>query len=320
MFIKRAVQQIPLQVALVVFAGVLALLRLFVLAGDTPSPYGPLPQLYSRYSPLFAAFSLLLLAASALFLQVFMRQTRLTENRKYYPLMLLPLFVLLFAEASDWFALSLVLLLCGFFLPALFSVYAKESYRQNAGVVVGMLCGCMGMMYAPLLLLLLFYYGLLLAHRLANFRSLLLPLLGVGLWAGYAFFCCWLLNYPSDAIVRMWLSQLGGVGIHVPSAGWPMLAASAVLLLLYVVSTYRMIRSLYTKNILIRKKCILLFFLSLFFLLLHILTPEGNLLPFSGFVVTLVMILCEEEAFLRNRTFYNICFALCWALDIYLLL
>ena len=124
MFIKRAVQQIPLQVALVVFAGVLALLRLFVLAGDTPSPYGPLPQLYSRYSPLFAAFSLLLLAASALFLQVFMRQTRLTENRKYYPLMLLPLFVLLFAEASDWFALSLVLLLCGFFLPALFSVYA----------------------------------------------------------------------------------------------------------------------------------------------------------------------------------------------------
>ena len=70
MFIKRAVQQIPLQVALVVFAGVLALLRLFVLAGDTPSPYGPLPQLYSRYSPLFAAFSLLLLAASALFLQV----------------------------------------------------------------------------------------------------------------------------------------------------------------------------------------------------------------------------------------------------------
>ena len=50
------------------------------------------------------------------------------------------------------------------------------------------------------------------------------------------------------------------------------------------------------------------------------MTPEGNLLPFSGFVVTLVMILCEEEAFLRNRIFYNICFALCWALDIYLLL
>ena len=320
MFLKRAVQQIPLQVMFVVLAGLLALLRLFFLAGDTPSPFDPFPQFYGRYAPLLSAFSLLLLAASALFLQVFMRQTRLTENRKYYPLMLLPLVLLLFLDASDWWVLCLVLLLCGFFLPALFSVYAKESYRQNAGVVVGMLCGCMGMMDAPLLLLLLFYYGLLFAHRLANFRSLLLPLLGVALWAGYAFFFCWLLHFPSESLVRLWLSQWAGVGFRVSSAGWLQLAAYAVLLLMYVVATYRMIRSLYTKNILIRKKCILLFFLSIFFLLLHLLSPEGNLLPLGGFLVIWVMILCEEEAGLRNRIFYNICLAFCWVLDIILLL
>ncbi|MBO7625683.1 MAG: hypothetical protein J6S82_10350 [Bacteroidales bacterium] len=320
MFLKRAVQQIPLQVMMVVLAGLLALLRLFVLAGDTPSAFGPFPQLYSRFAPLMSAFSLLLLAASALFLQVFMRQTRLTENRKYYPLMLLPLFLLLFVEASDWFALCLVLLLCGFFLPALFSVYAKESYRQNAGVVVGMLCGCMGTMDAPLLLLLLFYYGMLFAHRLANFRSLLLPLAGVGLWAGYAFFGCRLLRFPVGRLMQMWLSQWGDIGFRAPSGDWPQLAASAVLTLLYVVSTYRMIRSLYTKNILIRKKCILLFFLSLFFLLLHLFSPAGNLLPLGGFMVILVMILCEEEAYLRNRLFCNLCLAFCWVVDIRLLL
>ena len=319
MFLKRAVQQIPLQVMLVVFTALLVLLRLFVCAGDTPSSGNPFPEGYSRYSVLFDALSVVLLAASACFLQIFMRQTRLTENRKYYPLMLLPLLLLLFLKSSDWFAFCLVLLLCGLFLPVLFSVYAKESYRQNAGVVVGMLCGCMGMMDAPLLLLLLFYYGLLFAHRLANFRSLLLPLTGVGLWVGYAFFGCWLLSFPIGRLVRMWLSQWVSIGFRAPSAGWPLLAAYAVLLLLYVVSTYRMIRSLYTKNILIRKKCILLFFLSLFFLLLHLLSPEGDLLPLSGFMVILVMILCEEEAYLRNRLFFNLCFVFCWVLDILLL-
>jgi hypothetical protein len=319
MFLKRAVQQIPLQVLLVFFAGVLVLVRFFLLASDIPASCDPFPQLYLRYTALFAALSVLLLSASAFFLQVFMRQTRMVENRKYYPLMLLPLFLALFLQSSDGIPLLFVLLLCGFFLPAIFSVYSRESYRQNAGLVVGMMCGCLGMFYAPMVLLLIFYYVLLLTHRLANFRSLLLPAVGLALWVGYGCIGGYLMAFPMGSLLPRWLGHWTGMGFRLPDVRWPQLVGLAVLLLLYVVTGYRMIRSLYTKNILVRKKCVLLFFLSLFFLLFSLLVPEGNLFPLCGFLVSLVMILCEEEASLRNRMFHNLCFFVIWAMNLIVL-
>lgn len=319
MFFKRAVQQIPLQILLVFFAGTLALLHI-VFRGGEGVEAGLISGAFLRHRWMVVAVSFLLLAASSLFFQFFMRRVRIVENRKYYPLMLLPLFLSLFMQDVDAGALFFVMMLCGFFYPMLFSLYDRDSYRQNAGVVAGMMCGCMGLFYAPLLLLLLFYYGLLLAHRLANIRSLLLPLAGLGLWAAYCRLYCFFAEVPVERLAGRLLEQFGGMGFHLPPFGWLRVLAWSVLLLLYVVATYRMIRSLYTKNILIRKKCILLFFLSLFFILLLVLSPEGNPLPMCGFVVTLVMILCEEEAYLRSWFLMNLLLSCCWLLSIIMLL
>ena len=316
MFLRRAIQQLPLQYVLVFLAGMLAMLRLFVFPDEGPSASGAFPEAYTRYSALFACLSFLLTAASAVILQLFMRQTRLVENRKYYPLMLLPLLLLLFLRASDWFAFCFLFLLCAFCFPMLFSVYAKETYRQNTGLLFGLLCGLFSLMYAPLAVLLLFYYVLLGKHRLFNLRALLLPAVGFGLWVFYEWFFCYLFQMPFQGIMQQRLAHFSALGFRIPHLGWPEFMTWALLLLLYVVVTYRMLRSLYTKNILIREKSILLFFLSLFFLLLFLLTPYGNPIPLCGFSSVLVMILCEEENFMKSRFFYNLVFVLCWFLNI----
>ncbi len=318
MFLKRAVQQIHLQVFLIVAAALLAILRFFVFSDMSVTCPSLFPEPALPCLPL-AGLSFLLLGVSVFFLHVFLRQRRLVENRKYYPLVLLPLFLSLFLRAGDWFALSFMVVFCGFFLPAVFSVYSKESYRQNAGVAVGMLCGCMGMFYAPLLLLLPFYYGLLFSQRLANFRSLLLPLAGLALWSLYVGVFCFLTDFHAVSIVRHLKSQWCCLSFRLPGVSRLVLLAWGLMLVLYVISTYRMIRTLYSKNILIRKKCVLLFFLSLFFLLLFLLSPYGNHIPLCGFAAILVAVLCEEESGLRNRFVYNVLFALCWILNLLML-
>lgn len=316
MFLRRAIQQLPLQYLLVFLAGLLALLRLFVFADEGPSASGAFPEAYSRYSALLSCLSFLLVASSTVFLQVFMRQTRLVESRKYYPLMLLPLLLMLFLRASDWFTVCFLFLLCAFCLPMLFSVYAKETYRQNTGLLFGMLCGLFSLMYAPLAVLLAVYYVLLGKHRLFNLRALLLPVAGLGLWVFYEWFFCFLCQMSFGGLMQYRLDQFAALGFRVPHLSWQVFLSWAVLLLLYVVVTYRMLRTLYTKNILIREKSILLFFLSLLFLLLFLLTPYENPVPLCGFSVVLVMILCEEENFMKSRFFCNLLFAVCWFLNI----
>lgn len=315
MFLRRAVQQIPLQFMLVAAAALLAMLRLFLFADEGPSACEPFMSAYGRNPVLFSMLSLLLLSASAVFLQVFMRYSRMVENSKYYPLMLLPLLLLLFMQASDWVAFCFVFLFCSFVCPALFSVYVRETYRQNAGLVFGMMCGCMSLVYAPLVLLILFYYVLLGTHRLLNFRSLLLPIVGLALFAVYCCFFCYLAEFPLHSLLRYQAGQWCGLRFRLPSSGSPLPSVWA-LFLLYVPVAYRIIGSLYTKNIIVRKKCVLLFFLSLFFLLLFLLTPYGNPVPLCGFAVVLLMMLCVEEAYLKRRLLYNLLFALCWVLDV----
>lgn len=316
MFLKRAIQQLPLQYALVFLAGLLALLRLFVFPDEGPSASGAFPEAYSHYSAWFATLSFLLMAVSMVFLQLFLRTTRLVENRKYYPAMLLPLLLLLFLRASDWFTFCFLFLLCAFCVPMLFSVYAKETYRQNTGLLFGMLCGLFSLMYAPLAVLLFFYYILLGKQRLFNLRVVLLPAIGFGLWVFYEWFFCFLFQLPFQAIFQQKWAQFAALGFRVPHLNWQVFLTWALLLLLYMVVTYRMLRSLYTKNILIREKSILLFFLSLIFLLLFLLTPYENPIPLCGFSTVLVMILCEEENFMKSRFFYNLLFGLCWLLNV----
>lgn len=315
MFLKRAIQQLPIQHVLVFFAGLLSLLRLFVFPDEGPSESGLIQDIYPRFSVLLSCVSFLLMLASAALLQLFMLRMRLVESRKYYPMMLLPLLSLLFLRASDWFAICFLFLCCALCLPMLFSVYTKETYRQNTGLLFGMLCGLLGWMYAPLAVLLLFYYVLLGKHRLFNLRALLLPLAGLGLWVFYEWFACYLFQLPFRDILRQQGSQFADLGFRTPHLGWPMFLTWTVLLLLYVTVTFRMLSSLYAKNILIRKKSILLFFLSLFFLLLFLLTPYENPIPLCGFSCVLVMILCEEENFMKSNFFYNLLFALCWLLN-----
>ena len=51
-------------------------------------------------------------------------------------------------------------------------------------------------------------------------------------------------------------------------------------------------------------------------LLLFLLTPYANPVPLCGFAVVLLMMLCVEEAYLKRRLLYNLLFALCWVLDV----
>ncbi|MBO4281839.1 MAG: hypothetical protein J5873_01415 [Bacteroidales bacterium] len=315
MFLKRAVQEIPLQIVLVALSGLLAFLRLWVFADAGPSVSGAFPEAYAHHPAVFAMLSLLLLLSSSAFLLRMAQHAYLVEHRKFYPAMLLPLFLSLFVRASDWFPLAVLALLCLCLYPLLFAFYSK-GYRQNNGLVFGLLCALASMMYLPMALLLLFYYVMLLAHRMVNWRSLLLPVTGAGVFWLYAwlFFLC----FPgtgevcADYLSRQWQH----LGFHMPQLSWRVFLPLAACLLLYVVSTYRMIRFLYVKNIAIRRKSLLLFYLSLYFLLLFLLTPLENPVPLCGFLSVLALILCEEEAFLKRRFFYNALFLCCWALNV----
>lgn len=318
MFLKRAVQLIPLQIVLVVLSGVLAIVRLWVFPDAGPSASGAFPDAYTKSPDMFAMLSLLLLLVSAALLLNLSHRTHLVEHRKYYPAMLLPLLLSLFVQASDWFALAVLALLCLCLYPLLFSFYSKE-YRQNNGLVFGFLCGVAALMHFSLALLLLFYYVMLLTHRMVNWRSLLLPVVGLGVCLLYAWVFFQFFPAAGEGCAAYFSSQWQSFGFQLPHVSWRVFFPLLVLLLLYVVSTFRMIRFMYAKNIAIRKKSLLLFYLSLYFLLLFLLTPWEDPVPLCGFVSVLVLILCEEEVFLKSHVFYNALFLVCWALNLFYL-
>ena len=295
MFFKKPLQQLPLQYLLLFLLLGLSLWQILSKSGVT----------------LLDGVCFLLLIGSAVALLLTMWNFQISERRKYYPAMLLPLLLQCFLTTAAWQAYATLFLLCACYYPLLFSVYTK-SYRLNFGILSGMLCGLLGYLHAPMLLLLLFFYATLVNQRLVSLRSLLQPLVGLLVFVLYVCACCFLFSIPFQTVTDRLLGQVKAISFVPLGQSWTVLTAAGAMLLLYMVSTYRMIRTLYTKNILLRKKCVLLFFLSLFFLLLTLFSPAENLIPLFALGSTVVMIVCEEEVFSKRHLFENAVLAVFW--------
>ncbi len=296
MFLKKPIQQLPLQYAMLFALLVLSVVKFFFL--------DPVDVL--------SGVSFLLLVFSAAFLQLVMWRSKLSELRRYYPAMLLLLLLLPFVEVSDWKPLLCVFLLVAFYCPILLSIYGKD-YRVNSGVFFGMVCGLLSSLYFPAILLFPLVFVLLANHRLLTFRSLLLPLVGFGLFVCYLWTGCFLFGYSFEEVV----SAIVRIPVGFEWGGWHMWQVLALgsMLLLYVCSVSHMLRSLYSRNILLRKKCGLLFFLSLCFLLMTVFTSPSPT-PLYAFAAILCMLLSEEEAYLKKYVFYNLMFAVLWVAGI----
>ena len=174
----------------------------------------------------------------------------------------------------------------------------------------------LGLLYAPFSVLILFVYVMLVVRRLVSLRSLLQPLAGMLLVAVYLWSFCFVFDIPFLQFVEPAKAQWHALSMQPLDKPLLPLLSTAISFLLYVVVAYRMLRTLYNKNILLRRKCVLLFFLSLFFLLLTLLAPADQPVPLFAFWSVLVMVLCEEEGFMKNRFFYNLMFAFLWGIAI----
>ena len=298
MFFKRPLQQIPLQYLL-----------LFVLAGLSLWHFLKVPGVGLCQALEFLGF----LAAAVLLLWSVWR-FGLAEMRRYYPAMLILLLPQACLSAASWQAFAALLLLCALY-PILFSMYTK-AYRPNSGLSCGLLCGLLGLLYAPFAVLILFVYVMLVVRRLVSLRSLLQPFAGMLLVAVYLWSFCFVFDIPFMQFVDSAKAPWHALSMQPLDKPLLPLLSTVISFLLYVVVAYRMLRALYTKNILLRRKCVLLFFLSLFFLLLTLLAPADQTVPLFAFWSVLVMVLCEEEGFMKNRFIYNLMFAFLWGIAI----
>lgn len=299
MFFKKPLQNITMQYIL-----------LFLLAGLSLWHF-----LSDSNAGLRTGFCFLMFICSAVLLLLMVWHQKLAETRKFYPAILMLLLPQTLLADATWQVFLVLFLLCGLYYTFLFSVFAKN-FSPNSEIIFGIICGMLGYLYAPLVLLLLFIYALLASRRLITLRTFLLPLVGLALFVFYEVSFCYLFDVPMSHITDRIQSQLESVTFA--SVSRPLLPqiACGVSTLLYVVAVYFMIRNLYKKNILLRKKCVLLFFLSLFFLLLILFTPSDNYIPLFAFWSVLVLILCEEETFVKNNFFYNIMFLILWIIGI----
>ena len=299
MFFKKPLQNITLQYIL-----------LFLLTGLSLWHFLSVPD-----AGVWTGVCLLVYLGSAVLLLMTVWHHKLAELRKYYPAILMLLLPQTVLASTGWQDLFVLFLLCAFYYSFLFSIYTK-AYEPNSGISFGLLCGLLGYLYAPFVLLLLFIYALLISRRLVSVRTLLMPVVGLLIFVLYVCSFYYLFDYPLDDLVGRTQLQLKSMVFSPLNFPLIPLISCAVSLLLYIVVAYRMIRYLYKKNILLRKKCVILLFLSLYFWVLALFAPDSNHMPLLAFWSVLVMMLCEEEGFMKNRLFYNLMFFVLWVLGV----
>lgn len=156
-------------------------------------------------------------------------------------------------------------IIASFFVIAIMDIMLKIDENEEGSNFIfkaGFLTGLASLFYFPSIILLIFIWSGLLAHRIPHWRHWILPI--VGIFTPYLFlFTIYFWYDTSIENLNYYLSYFSEIKLFISTPDNIVKIISALLIFLIILSILRVMRRLSGKRIMIRKKITIIFFLFL---------------------------------------------------------
>ncbi|MDY0014910.1 MAG: DUF6427 family protein [Bacteroidales bacterium] len=292
MLFKKVVHKKNLQRILIFILSVLGLLKLifenkiYPFAQDDINFLGQYTiNVYGEYYWFFKTAVFILFIVNALLLTFILRKHKLIELHKYFPAIFYLLLFLFFLKTSFFIPLFINSLIILFLIPPFLKISEKD-YKEKNGIVFGIFCGLIILVYAPFIFYFLLIYLIFILNNFYNWRNYILPFLGLIITCIYFFSILYFIDFKDfDTLLAAYTSQFK-ITISFSYIGYQIILYS-ILLILYLIFSYSIFSRSANMNIFIRKKYYFFLLSSLFGLLFCFLFREIQAIGFILFLTLL---------------------------------
>ncbi len=289
---KKARRKKRLQKIFIFILAVLGLLKLlfeneiYTFAHDDIKFLGQFSiNVYGQYYWFFKSAVFILYIVNALLLTFILRKHKLIELHRYFPSIFYLLLFLFFLKTSFFIPLCINSLIILFLLSPFLKISEKD-YKEKNGIVFGIFCGIIMLIYAPFIFYFLLIFLIFILNNFYNWRSYVLPLLGLIITYIYFFSILYLIDFNYFNI--LWESYIFQFRLTTSfSYASYQIILYSILFVLYLFFSYSIFSRSANMNIFIRKKYYFFLLSSLFALFFCFLFREVQSIGFILFLTLL---------------------------------
>lgn len=280
---KNVSRNKSLQKIIIIIFSILGLLKLIFenkdlsFLQDYVSVFGQhLFIVFEEYYLFFKIGTFILFILNGFVLTYILRKHKLVELHQYFPCIFYLLFLLFFLTTTFFIPLLVNLLIIIFLLPPFFKI-SEKNYKEKNGILFGIFCGLIMLMYAPFLLFFFLIYLILILNNFSNWRNYMLPFIGLLITYIYFFSILYFIDFNHfNFLLPAYILQFEVIPFAFFSANKYHIILYSLFIIIYLFFSYNLFSKSASMNIFIRKKYYFLLLSSFFGLLLNCLFKENQ--------------------------------------------
>jgi hypothetical protein len=313
MLLKNSSHKSNHQQFFLIFLLIIAFLKLFFEKFDTFS--------LNNYVSLFGNYFLELFKTNYIYLKIIsfllyignvfviiyiLRKQKLIELHKYYPGFFYLLFNLFFLQTSMIIPLFINTIILIFLLPPFLNI-SEKNYKLEYGFVFGLFCGLIMLLYSPFIVFFLLIYLILIINGYYDWRSYIMPFLGLLILYIYFFSALYLFDYKNySSLLNFYIHQFKWNPILFTSLNPFQIVSYSCIFVFYVLFSYLLFSKSSNMNIFVRKKFYFFLISSFIGLLFSFFLIECRTIGIIFFITILSAMGGICEPLIKRRFLYNI--------------
>ncbi len=251
-------------------------------------------------------FTFLLFIGNAILLNYILRKHKLIEINKYYPAFFYLLFFLSFLKTTLAIPLFINTLIILFLLPIFLNI-SKKNYKLQHGFIFGFFCSLISLIYPSFLFFILLLYIILIINGFHDWRSFLIPLLGVLVFNIYFFSILYFIGYSDYNFFFDFYSNLMSFKfLQINYTNIFQLFIYGCFFIFYLSFLYLIVSKVSKMNIFVRKKYYFLLLSSAFGLFFIFFSTSSYCIGIMFFITILAVMGGICETFIKKRLLYNV--------------
>lgn len=313
MLLKNISRRTNIQYFFIFILSILGLLKLlFENKHNLPSnqffPY--IEQQYftiiNNYFLLIKILTFIFYVGNAILLNYVLRKHKLIEINKYYPAFFYLLFFLSFLKTTLLIPLVINTLIILFFLPIFFNI-SRKNYKLQHGFIFGFLCSLIMLIYPAFSFFLLLFYIILIINGFQDWRSFIMPLLGLLVFNIYFFSILYFIDYSDyNFLFDFYHNSMFLKFLKIDYTNFSQLIIYSCFFIFYISFLYLIVSKVSKNNIFIRKKYYFLLLGSVFGLFFILFSVNSYCIGVVFFITILATMGGICETFIKKRFLYNI--------------
>lgn len=248
----------------------------------------------------------ILYAGNSFLIIYIFRKHKLIELHKYYPGFFYLLFALFLLKTSLVIPLFINSIILVFLIPPFLTI-SEKNYKPQFGVVFGLFCGLIMLIYAPFFIFFLLIYIALIINGFYDWRNYIMPLLGLLITYLYFFSILYFIDYNSYIyLFSYYIHQFKCTSFSYTSDNLFLIITYICILIFYIIFSYLLFSRSSNMNIFVRKKYYFLLISSFVGMLFSYFFIECQAIGIIFFITILSAMGGICESLIKKRFLYNI--------------